>query len=162
MPVLTSLPLLLLLSSHSPSALPVRPLELRAETACGAATRADVEEALGRTVANGRESRSDGGSVCSYVGAGGEVTITLQHAAAKLDIPEEIRNLQASYPTATMREAPGIGKRAVFLDMPDIGTQLHVIRSDHDYLMISILGFGDAARVAPAVEKIARKALDRL
>jgi hypothetical protein len=161
--MLSSLWLLLLLSSHSPSAAPAKPaLALRAETACSAATRADIEEALGHTVANGKESRTDAGSVCNYVGAGGEVTVLLQHAAAKLDVPEEIRNLQASFPNATMREAPGIGKRAVFLDMPDIGTQLHVIRGDYDYLMISVLGFGDATRVGPAVEKIARKALDRL
>lgn len=162
MPLLSSLSLVLLLSSNSPSAIPVRPIELRAETACSAATKADIEEALGRSVANGRESRTDEGSVCSYVGAGGEVTVLLQHASAKLDVPEEIRNLKASFPNATMREAPGLGKRAVFLDMPDIGTQLHVIRGDYDYLMISVLGFGDAVRVTPAVEKIARKALDRL
>jgi hypothetical protein len=163
MAILSSLALLLLFSSHASSSSPTKPaLALRAETACSAATRADIEEALGHTVANGKESRTDEGSVCSYVGAGGEVTILLQHAAAKLDVPEELRNLKASFPNATMREAPGIGRRAVFLDMPDIGTQLHVIRGDYDYLMISVLGFGDATRVAPAAEKIARKALDRL
>ncbi|MGA3025341.1 MAG: hypothetical protein ABSF98_11255 [Bryobacteraceae bacterium] len=163
MPILSLLPLLFLVFSHSPSAAPAKPaFALRAETACSAATKADVEEALGHSVANGKESRTDAGSVCSYVGAGGEVTVLIQHASAKLDVPEEIRNLKASFPNATMREAPGIGKRAVFLDMPDIGTQLHVIRGDYDYLMISVLGFGDASRVAPAVEKIARKALDRL
>jgi hypothetical protein len=161
--MLSSLSLLMLLASNSPSAMPARPaLALRAETACSAATKADVEEALGHTVSNGKETRTDTGTVCSYVGAGGEVTVLMQHAAARLDVPEEIRNLKESFPNATMREAPGIGKRAVFLDMPDIGTQLHVIRGDYDYLMISILGFGDATRVAPAVEKIARKALDRL
>jgi hypothetical protein len=161
--MLASLSLLLLSSSHSPSAAPARPaFVLRAETACSAATKADIEEALGHSVANGKESRTDTGSVCDYVGAGGEVTVLLQHARAKLDVPEEIRNLKESFPNAIMREAPGIGKRAVFLDMPDIGTQLHVIRGDYDYLMISVLGFGDATRVAPAVEKIARKALDRL
>jgi hypothetical protein len=96
------------------------------------------------------------------MGAGGEVTILMQHAASKMNVPEEIRNLKESFPNANMREAPGIGKRAVFLDMPDIGTQLHVIRNDYDYFMISVLGFGDPAHVGPAVEKIARKALDRL
>jgi hypothetical protein len=162
MTLLSSLSLLTLLASHTSPALPSRPIALHTETACSAATKADIEEALGHSLSNGKESRTDTGTVCNYVGAGGEVTVMLQHASSRLDVPEEIRNLQASFPNATMREAPGLGKRAVFLDMPDIGTQLHVIRSDYDYLMISVLGFGDATRVAPAVEKIARKALDRL
>jgi len=161
--LLSSLPLLFFLASNSPSALTAKPeFAPRVQTACSAATKADIEEALGHTVANGQESRTDTGTSCNYVGAGGEVTVLVQHASVKLNIPEEIRNLKESFPNAKMREAPGIGKRAVFLDLPDIGTQLHVIRNDHDYLMISVLGFGDPARVAPAVEKIARKALDRL
>ena len=163
MPLFSSLSVLLLLSSHSPSGLSAKPaIAIRAETACSAASKADIEEALGHTLSNGKESRTDTGTVCNYVGAGGEVTVLMQHAAAKLDVPQEILNLKESFPNATMRDAPGIGKRAVFLDMPDIGTQLHVIRGDYDYLMISVLGFGDATHVGPAVEKIARKALDRL
>ena len=159
---LCTLSLLLLFSAGSSTSLVRSAFTVRAETACAAATRADIEDALGHTVSNGKESRTDSGTMCSYTGAGGEVTVVLQHAAAKLDIPEEIKNLKASFPNATMREAPGIGKRAVFLDMPDVGTQLHVIRGDYDYLMISVLGFGDATRVSPAIEKIARKALARL
>ena len=158
--MLASLSLLLLLSSHSPSvsggATPLRPL-----TACAAAPRADVEGALGHALTNGKEQKTENGSICQYDGNGGQVTILLQHATEKLDIPAEIRNLQATFPDATMREAPGLGKRAVFLDMPDIGTQLHVIRGDYDYVMVSVLGFGEASRVAPAAEKIARRILIR-
>ena len=158
--MLASLSLLLLLSSHSPSVSggtsPLRPL-----TACAAVPLADVEEALGHALANGKEQKTENGSVCQYDGNGGQVTILLQHATDKLDIPAEIRNLQATFPDATMREAPGLGKRAVFLDMPDIGTQLHVIRGDYDYVMVSVLGFGDAPHVAPAAEKIARHILIR-
>ena len=42
------------------------------------------------------------------------------------------------------------------------GTQLHFIRGDRDYLMVSILGFGDAGAVSAAAEEIARAALARL
>ena len=126
-------------------------------TACSAASKAVIEEALGHPLSNGKEQKSDSGSLCQYEGNGGQVTILLQHASDKLDIPEEIHNLQTTFPNATIREAPGLGKRAVFLDMPDIGTQLHVIRGDFDYLMVSVLGFGDAQHVGPAAEKIARQ-----
>jgi len=158
--MLASLTLLFLLSSRSPSVssgtTPLRPL-----TACAAAPRADVEEALGHALTNGKEQKAGNGSVCQYDGDGGQVTILLQHATDKLDVDAEIRNLQATFPDATMREASGLGKRAVFLDMPDIGTQLHVIRGDYDYVMVSVLGFGDASRAAPVAEKIARHILVR-
>jgi len=158
--MLASLSLLLLFASHSASVssgtAPLRPL-----TACGAAPRADVEEALGHALTNGKEQKTENGSVCQYDGNGGQVTILLQHSTDKLDISAEIRNLQATFPDATMREASGLGKRAVFLDIPDVGTQLHVIRGDYDYVMVSVLGFGDASRVAPAAEKIARHILIR-
>src|ERR1035441_8754515 len=42
------------------------------------------------------------------------------------------------------------------------GTQLHVIRDDGDYVMVSILGFGDAAAVSAAAERVARAALGRI
>jgi hypothetical protein len=43
-----------------------------------------------------------------------------------------------------------------------MGTQLFVIRGDHDFLMITVLGLGEPKRVAPAAAQIAKKALDRL
>jgi hypothetical protein len=151
---------MLLLASHSPSTIPAA-VPLRYVTACSAATKAEIEEALGHALTNGKEQKAGNGSICQYDGNGGQVTILLQHATDKLDVEAEIRNLQATFPDATMREAPGIGKRAVFLDMPDIGTQLHVIRGDYDYVMVSVLGFGDASQVGPAAEKIARHILIR-
>ena len=41
-------------------------------------------------------------------------------------------------------------------------TILHVIRDDRDYVMVSILGFGDAAAVSEAAERLARAALVRI
>jgi hypothetical protein len=37
-----------------------------------------------------------------------------------------------------------------------------VIRDDRDYVMVSILGFGDAVAVSAAAERIARAALGRI
>jgi hypothetical protein len=55
-----------------------------------------------------------------------------------------------------------LGGVAFFLDIAGAGTQLHFIRGDRDYLMVSILGFGDAGAVSAAAEEIARAALARL
>jgi hypothetical protein len=136
---------------------PVRPM-----TACTVVTRAEVEQTLSQSVADGKEERDGAASICTYTGEIGQVTIRIQHLAAKLDMPTEIAGLKASIPGGRVREAAGIGTRAFFLDIADAGTQLHVLRGAHDYLLVSILGFGDSGRVQAVVERIARMALERL
>jgi len=44
------------------------------------------------------------------------------------------------------------------VDIEGAGTQLPVIRDDRDYVMVSILGFGNAAQVSAAAERLARGA----
>jgi hypothetical protein len=61
-----------------------------------------------------------------------------------------------------VRVISGLGSTAFFLDIAGAGTQLHVVRDDRDYVMVSILGFGDAAAVSAAAERIVRTALARL
>jgi hypothetical protein len=39
---------------------------------------------------------------------------------------------------------------------------LQVIRDDRDYVMVSIPGFGDAATVSAAAERVARAAIGRI
>ena len=48
-----------------------------------------------------------------------------------------------------------------WLDLPDAGTQVFVIDGEHRYLLVSILGFGDPARVSKAAERLAREAFKR-
>ena len=162
MPVLFYLPLLLALSTQSQIARPAKPqVEIRNMTACVAVTRAEVEEALGQPVSNGKEHRAPGTSSCEYEAEGGQITIAIYRSQAKLDLPSEIKHLKKSIPDAKLRDVQGIGTRAFFMDMGAIGTQLHVIRGDFDYVLVSVLGFGGAAEVSSAAEKIARRALDR-
>ena len=61
-----------------------------------------------------------------------------------------------------MRDAPSFGAQAFFVDVPGAGTQLHVIRGGREHVMVSVLGFGEAAQVSAAAERIARKVLGRL
>lgn len=129
--------------------------------ACSVVLRADVQEALGRSVAKGQESREGPQSTCDYAGGTGQVTVTVQRLTAKLDLRAEISSLQAAIPEGKLREAPGIAPCAFFLDIPGAGTQLYVIRNDADFVLISVLGFGDAAQVSAAAGTLARKALRR-
>jgi hypothetical protein len=129
--------------------------------ACSVVTGADVRQALGRPVANGAASREGAQSTCDYAGGAGQVTITVERLAAPLDLRAEIASLKASIPEGTLRDARGIATRAFFLDIPGAGTQLYVIRGDTDFVLVSVLGFGEAAQVSAAAEALARKALGR-
>jgi hypothetical protein len=136
--------------------------QLRAVSACGIVTRADVEKALGRPVSPGEE-RADGSETsCDFSSGGGQVTVTLHRLAAKLDLGAELANLKAAFPEARLRTEAGIGTQAYFLDIDEAGTQLHVLRGEAEYLLVSILGFGEPGDVAPSARSIARLALTRL
>jgi hypothetical protein len=65
-------------------------------------------------------------------------------------------------PDSSARVIAGLGSTAFFLDIAGAGTQLHAIRDDRDYVMVSILGFGDAPAVSGAAERLARAALGRI
>jgi hypothetical protein len=125
-------------------------------------TKADVVKALGLSVERGEAEEQESVSTCSYSRQHGLVSVTLQRLQKKLNLAVEIAALKASIPDSTIREANGLGERAFFLDMPGAGTQLYVIHGDSDFLMVSVLGFGEPSSVSPAAESLARKALGRL
>ena len=148
-----------------PRTLPVvvsRPASSKALGACSAVTAADLERALGRRFGRGQEESHGAESTCDYGAGNGQVSITIQRLNAKVDIATEIESLKANIPQATVRMISGLGNVALFLDIAGAGTQLHTIRDDRDYVMVSILGFGDAAAVSPAAERLVRAALGRI
>ena len=130
-------------------------------TACAVVTRADVEQAIGRPVDAGNEEIEGPASTCDYAGGGALVSITVQRLAVKPDRAVEIANLRKEIPDGAERAAPGFAD-AFFWDLPGAGTQLHVLNGDREYVMVSILGFGEARAVASAAERIARRAISRL
>jgi hypothetical protein len=130
--------------------------------ACAAATKADVELALGARVGSGKEETAGIESSCDYNTENGQVTISIQKLTRKLDVTAEIASLKAAIPEGKVREAQGLGTQAFFMDIEGVGTQLHVIRAEREHLLVSILGFGEPAQVSAAAQAIARKALTRL
>jgi hypothetical protein len=132
--------------------------------ACAVVTRADVEQALGRPVGWGKEDPSEDSSSCDYAAGSGIVTITVQRVRARLDVHAEAASLQRAIPEGRLREAhieTAAETSAFYLDIEGAGTQLHVIRGGHDYVLVSVLGFGEPDRVSRVAERIARKALER-
>lgn len=133
----------------------------RAATACAVVTRAEIEDAIGRRVNAGNEESGGAYSTCDYSAGGGMVSITVQRLASRLDWKLEIASMKKSIPNAVVRQAAGFPE-AVYLDIPEAGTQLHIVTANREHLMVSILGFGAPASVSGAAAQIARKALRRL
>jgi hypothetical protein len=131
----------------------------RAITACSAVTRDDVEMALGRKFVRGGEETGGGSSTCDYKAAGAQVSVTMQRLGAAPDLAQEKRSLLAEFPGSTIRETTLPDSEAFFVDMPDTGTLLYVLRGGRDYVMVAILGCGDPESVSPAALRLARTAL---
>jgi hypothetical protein len=162
MQILAPLAFLLTTAAHIPNAVAPPASPLKTESACTVVTKAEIEAALGRTVSMGVEHKRAAQSICDYTEGDGAITIALVHSDEKLDAEAEITELKELLPQGALRETAGAGKRAYFLDIPHAGTQLHVLRGEHDYVMVSVLGFGGPAQVSEAAMRIARIALDRL
>ncbi len=129
-------------------------------TACRAITRAEVIDALGRTVNEGAETTAGAESSCDYATAHGLVSLVIERVGGMPDIRNEMDSMKKLVPEASFRMAEGIGPRAFFVDIPGAGTQLHIL-GEHECLLVSVLGFGEPAEVAAVAEKLARKALSR-
>jgi hypothetical protein len=145
--------------SHPRPASVKPPAPEKAITACRAVVKADVELALGRSVAPAEEEVNGPESTCDYAGGKGIISITLRHSPDKVDLATEIATLKAAIPEGSIHEAKGFESRAYVMEIPGAGAQLHVIREEHDYLLVSVLGFAEPAEAALIAEKIARKAL---
>jgi hypothetical protein len=155
--VLSLLPLLISVTVPSTTRAPAISRMQPALTACATLAKSDVEGAVGGSVAKGIESES--GTTCDYAGKSGRVTITVQRLPAGFDFAAEIGALKSAMPSADIRFVPGLGVRAVFVDLHRAGAQLHVITQRDAYVLVSVLGFGDARSVSTAVETLARRVL---
>jgi hypothetical protein len=130
--------------------------------ACSAVTTEDLHRALGISFHRGEESGRGRQSTCDYAAGNAQVSVTLERLEAEIDVPAEIAALKRELPGASARAVAGLGSTAFVLEIPGAGAQLHVIRGQRDYLMVSILGLGDAQTVGLAAEKLARAGLERL
>jgi hypothetical protein len=140
---------------------PTHPLTPQPLNACSLVTRFEVEQAIGRRVAEGKEESERRASNCDYSAKGALVSITIQRLTTKPALDTEIPALKKEIPEGVVREARDF-PHAFFLDVPDAGTQLHILNESNEYLMISILGFGDPSQVSATVLELARKAMRRL
>lgn len=143
--------MVVLAATTGPAAAPAVP-----DIACGAVTRSQIEAAVGVRLTSLGGDYSNDSSTCSYSAGDIAVTITVQHPSGSLDLPAELRSLQHAFPTARVREVTGLAQWAFALEIPAAGTQVHVLRGDGAYLLVSVLG---VTRSLDAALKITRALL---
>jgi hypothetical protein len=158
--VLTVLYLVSLLAAET-RGLPQRAVFARVLTACEAVTRTDVEAAIGRRVRERQVDEEGPASTCEYSTKGGLISITIQRLQSKPNRAVEIAALKKEVGQGTVREAAEFSD-AFYFDIPEAGTQLHLIDGSSSHVMVSILGLGEGPAVSGAASQLARKALARL
>ena len=152
----------LLLAVSTPRPAATSPVSrVQAVPACAAATRQEVQQAVGSPVDAGKLRQDAGGTACDFTSESGQVMITLHHSVAALDFNAEIANLKAAIPEARLVEVPMAGVRTLLVDLGGSGAQLHILRNGRDYLLVSVLGFGHSTAARVMAESIAQRALTR-
>jgi hypothetical protein len=127
--------------------------------ACTAVTAEDIHLALGIPFHRTAQSASGPQSTCDYASGSAQVSVTIQQLAAPLDFASEIAALQRELPGSSARI---LDDASFLLEIPGAGAQLHIVRGGRQYVMVSILGLGDAGVVGPAARRLVRTALARL
>jgi hypothetical protein len=142
-------PVLLVLASSMPARI------------CAVVPKVEIEAAIGQTLGPAAEEYSRFEASCSYSGEGASVTIAIRQLRETLDLSAELTNLQGAFPGAKLREAELADARAFALEIPGVGTQIHAIRSEREYVLVSVAGTGEAGQAFEAAMKIAGAALSR-
>jgi hypothetical protein len=128
---------------------------------CGAVSRDQIEDAIGRLVAESTQEQSRFGSTCRYSAGDTEVEISIQHLTQSLNLPAELERLRTDIPGAELREVAGLAEHAYAVEIPDAGTQLHVLPGEREYFMVSVLGLDAGHHGFDAAMKIAQAVLKR-
>jgi hypothetical protein len=127
-----------------------------APSACAVVTQAQVEAAVGNPVAAGVERTGPSHTACEFEGRNGAVTVELHQVAATVTLDQQTEALRQAFPDATFDKVKVGDTPGFAMHIPDTGTQIHLLRADRNYLLISVLGFRECQQAALG---LARKVL---
>ncbi len=130
-------------------------------TACALVTKAEIAEAIGTPIGKGEPMEDRNMDICAFTTPKGDkLSIFVTRTPAKRNLSNALAEARKAMPTATIREVPGLGEKALLVEQPTGGALLSVYRAG-DTLVVSVPETGDRAKTDAAAEKIARKAFKR-
>lgn len=159
--MLAPLALLLLFSSTTGAASVAPAPQPHPLALCSTIPQSQVELAVGMKLEAAAPEYSRLTSKCDFSTNETAVRIAVQHLTDPLDLATEIATLKAAFPGSVLADVSGLGTRAIVLAIPDSGIQLHVLRGDREYLLVSVMGAGSAQHTFEAAAAIARALLRR-
>ena len=134
--------------------------------ACALVTKAEISEAIGKAIGDGKPMKDRTMDICAFTTPKGDkVGIFVARSSAKRDLSKALDQTRKAMPISTVREVPGLGDKALLVDLPMHGTLLSVYRAG-DTLVVSVVeaglpGKAGTANADAAAEKIARIAFKR-
>jgi len=128
--------------------------------ACALVTKAEIQEVIG-TVGAGVPVPNPKMDACAFKTSKGDVvSIFVSHSTDKRDLSKLVDEAKKAVPGASVREVPGLGDKAILVDLPNGESLLSVYRAG-DSFVVSVSEAGGGAKADAAAEKIARKAFKR-
>ena len=129
--------------------------------ACALVTKAEIQEVVGTAVGDGMPTKDGNMDICTFTTPKIlDVRIFVNRSPVKRDLSKVLDEARKAMPTATVREVPGLGDKALLVDRLTGGTLLSVYRA-RDTLVVSVLEARHGANQDAAAEKIAREAFKR-
>jgi hypothetical protein len=129
---------------------------------CDAVPLQQIETALDRRVWLSEWTVRPSQDRCDYEIDGAKISIRAERTPAKLVPTREFEELRKAFPEARAQEFM-LGKApSMLLELPATGAQVFAIPSSNQYILVSILGFGDSAHVSDAARRLTQGALERL
>ena len=130
-------------------------------TACTLLSRPELEEIVTVPLTDG-EAGGKVATACLFgAKSGGRVVVVLHAIPTSAWSSEQVERMEQGAREGSYREVPELGDRSFLFDMGARGAAICVFRGDY-YLQISVFGLGAAPKLAPAVERLARRAVVRL
>jgi hypothetical protein len=88
------------------------------------------------------------------------VTVTIRRIETPIDLQAEAEGLKELIAGSTLRTLDAAGGRGFYLRIPEAGAQLYMVKDDR-FVLVSILGFGEADEVYGAARELASKAIGK-
>jgi hypothetical protein len=88
------------------------------------------------------------------------VSVAIRRLEIPIDLQAEAAGLKALMEGSTVRTLDDARGRGFYLLIPESGAQLYIVKDDR-FVLISILGFGDAETVYEAARELAVRAIGK-
>lgn len=133
------------------------------QNACKSVTLTELERAVGKPQRQGVDRAGASHTACEFETSEGLVSVELHTAAASVTLQSQADALTKAFPNASFHRLTLAGSPGFAMNLPDTGTQIHILTADRTYILISVLGYPNSGDAALSVARsiLGRRAVPR-